>query len=123
MANVDEYMELFYPIQIVEDSDEGGYVASYPDLPGCITVGETPEGALINAEDARREWFTAAIEEGVEIPEPRDIESYSGVFVVRIPKSLHRSLALHAKREGMSLNRYCIYLLAKNDTLESIKFS
>lgn len=31
-----DYMELSYRMEIVEDKDEGGFVVSYPDLPGCI---------------------------------------------------------------------------------------
>lgn len=36
-----DYMELSYRMEIVEDKDEGGFVVSYPDLLGCITCGET----------------------------------------------------------------------------------
>ena len=36
-----------------EDKDEGGYVVSFPDLPGCITCGETIESAVANAIDAK----------------------------------------------------------------------
>ena len=43
------------------------------------------------------------------------MESYSGQFKLRIPKSLHKSLTEHAKREGISMNQYCVYLLSKND--------
>lgn len=40
---------------------------------------------------------------------------YSGQFKLRLPKSLHRQLAEHSRREGVSINQYCVYLLAKND--------
>lgn len=43
-----------------------------------------------------------------------DIEGYSGHILVRIPKSLHRQLALEAKREGISLNQYALYKLSRN---------
>ena len=43
---LDEYMELPYRMEIVEDKDEGGFVVSYPDLPGCITCGESIESAI-----------------------------------------------------------------------------
>ena len=102
-----------YRLEIVPDEAEGGYVASYPELRGCLTVGDTAESAAANAGDAKREWLTAALEDGYEIPEPQD--EYSGQFKLRIPKSLHRDLALHAKREGISMNQYCLYLLARND--------
>ena len=48
-----DYMELSYRMEIVEDKDEGGFVVSYPDLPGCITCGETRESAVVNALDAK----------------------------------------------------------------------
>ena len=51
-----------------------------------------------------------------EIPEPNDAGEYSGQFKLRIPKSLHKSLAEHSKAEGISMNQYCLYLLTKNDT-------
>ena len=41
MSNLNKYLELNYPMEIIEDPDEGGYVVSYPDLPGCITTGDT----------------------------------------------------------------------------------
>lgn len=41
--------------------------------------------------------------------------SYSGTFQIRMPKSLHKSLSEHAKKEGISMNQYCIYLLSKYD--------
>lgn len=46
---VDEYMALPYRLEIVPDPYEGGYAARYPDLPGCITVGETIESVRKNA--------------------------------------------------------------------------
>ncbi len=115
MKTIDEYLALPYRMEIVEDSDEGGYVVSFPELPGCITCGETIESAVANAEDAKREWITAALEEGNTIHEPDNLENYSGQFKLRIPKSLHRSLTEHARREGISMNQYCVYLLSKND--------
>jgi len=71
MKTLNEYLRLPYRMEIVEDRNEGGFVVSYPDLPGCITCGETVESAVANALDA--------------------------------------------KREGISMNQYCVYLLSKND--------
>lgn len=115
MKTLDYYMGLPYKLEIVPDSTEGGYVASYPDLRGCITVGDTLASVAANAEDAKREWIQAAMEEGIEIPEPLSEAEYSGQFKLRIPKSLHRDLAQHSKEEGISMNQYCLYLLTKND--------
>ena len=94
-------------------------MVSYPELPGCITCGETMESAIANAQDAKKAWVQAALEEGIEIHEPDSLEEYSGQFKLRIPRSLHRSLAEHSKREGISMNQYCVYLLSRNDAILS----
>ncbi len=117
MRTLTDYLKLPYRMEIVEDRAEGGYTVSFPELPGCITCGETIESALKNAEDAKKTWLEAVLEDGGEVPEPDSLKDYSGQFKLRIPKSLHRSLAEHSKREGISMNQYCLYLLSMNDAL------
>ena len=118
MKTLNDYMEMSYRMEIMEDK-EGGFVVSYPDLPGCITCGETIESAVANALDAKKTWIEAALDEGIEIYEPDSLEDYSGQFKLRLPRSLHRSLAKHSQREGVSMNQYCVYLLSKNDAVFS----
>jgi hypothetical protein len=77
------------------------------------------ESAVKNAEDAKKAWIEAAIDEGVTIHEPDSLEDYSGQFKLRIPRSLHRALAEHSQREGISMNQYCVYLLSRNDAILS----
>ena len=115
MRTIDEYMRLPYRMEIIPDTAEGGYVVRFPELPGCLTCADTLEEAVRNAADCRKEWLTAAMEDGIDIPEPASEDEYSGQFKLRIPKSLHKSLAEHSKAEGISMNQYCLYLLAKND--------
>lgn len=115
MKTIEYYMNLPYRMEIVRDMDEGGYVASFPDLPGCLTCGDTVEKAAENANDAKKAWIEAALEDGVEIKEPSAVQTaYSGQFKLRLPRSLHRTLAERAKAEGISMNQYCVYLLSKN---------
>lgn len=64
MKMIDEYMNKDYELKIVEDPDEGGFVAFYPELPGCITCGETLDEVAQNALDAKRVWLEAALEDG-----------------------------------------------------------
>ena len=117
MKTLNDYMAMSYRMEIVEDKDEGGFVVTYPDLPGCITCGKTIESAVANAADAKKAWLEAALEEGIEIQEPDSLEDYSGQFKLRIPRSLHRMLAEHSKREGISMNQHCVYLLSRNDAM------
>ncbi|NYB75768.1 type II toxin-antitoxin system HicB family antitoxin [Sedimentibacter hydroxybenzoicus DSM 7310] len=117
MKKLNDYMAMSYRMEIVEDKVEGGFIVSYPDLPGCITSGETVEAAVANAIDAKKAWIEAALEEGIDIQEPDSLGDYSGQFKLRIPRSLHRTLAENSKREGISMNQYCVYLLSRNDTM------
>ena len=57
-------------------------------------------------------WIETKIEAGLNIPIPADTDKYSGKFVVRLPKSLHRRLVTEAGREGVSLNQYTLYKLS-----------
>lgn len=118
MRTLEEYMALPYRMEIIPDVEEGGFTAWYPDLPGCLTCADTMEGVIANAQDAKRAWLAAALEEGVAIAEPSQENAtgqFSGQFKLRLPRSLHRSLSLHARQEGISMNQYCLYLLTKND--------
>ena len=54
-----DYMEKSYRMEITEDKNEGGFVVFYPDMPGCITCGETVESAVANALYAKKAWFEA----------------------------------------------------------------
>ncbi len=117
MKTLNDYMKIPYKMELIEDKEEGGYVISFPELPGCLTCGDTMEMALANAQDAKRAWFEAALEEGIIIQEPDSLKEYSGQFKLRLPRSLHKSLAEHSKMEGISMNQYCVYLLSKNDAL------
>ena len=113
MKKLDYYMSLPYRMEVIPDEAEGGYCVSFPDLPGCMTCGESLEAAIANAQDCKKTWISAQLEDGNEIAEPMSVEEYSGQFKLRIPKSLHKELAERSKLEGLSMNQYCVYLLSK----------
>ena len=113
------YLHLPYRVELCEDAVEGGYTVSIPELPGCLSCGETVEEAVANIREAKADWLAAAIEDGCTIPEPTRTEDYSGQFKLRLPKSLHKKLAEHAKREGISLNQYCVYLLSEQNAVRT----
>ena len=54
MKTLNEYLAMTYRMEIVEDREESGFVVSFPELPGCITCGETLETAVANAQDAKK---------------------------------------------------------------------
>ena len=57
-------------IEALSAEDGGGFLATVPDLPGCMSDGETREEAARNVEDAIACWLEAARELGREIPTP-----------------------------------------------------
>ena len=72
---IDEYMKLQYQKEIIPDNKDGGFVVSFPELPGCLTCVETLDKAVEAANDAKREWIIAALEDGIKIPEPSHPEN------------------------------------------------
>jgi predicted RNase H-like HicB family nuclease len=118
--NLAYYLNLKYPVQIVE-CDEGGYFVKIPDLPECLSQGETAKEALKNIKEAKELWLESAFEDKVEIPLPADEREYSGKFIVRLPVSLHERLAVSAEHEGVSLNQYVAVVLAENNSLRNVE--
>ena len=119
---LDYYLGLDYPLTI-HRAKEGGYVAEFEDLPGCITEGETLEEVSQKIEEARHGWIEVAYEDGMEIPLPRTEREYSGKFVVRVPKHLHRRLAEQAEQEGVSLNQYVETILSSGAAIEDSRIN
>jgi antitoxin HicB len=108
---IEYYMSLPYTIELRGDPTEGWFVR-VKELLGCMSQGETAEEALAMIREAMEGWLEVALERGFDIPEPRPEEEYSGKFVVRVPRSLHRELVATADREGVSLNQYINVALA-----------
>ena len=104
-----------YPFEIRPLSKEegGGYLITFPDLPGYISDGESVEEAIINGIDAVQSWVETAKEYKDPIPEPGSSQA-SGRFVQRLPKSLHDKLTARAKQEGVSMNSLVTAIIAES---------
>ena len=108
-------MTLEYPFEIrpLTKSEGGGYLIRFPDLPGCLSDGETPEEAIENGKDALDGWLLTRQELGLEIPKPFTQELEPIKLVARLPRSLHSTLQKQARQEGVSLNTLLIMLLSR----------
>ena len=104
-----------FTIRPLTADEGGGYLIEFPDLPGCMSDGETIEEAIANGREAQAAWIAAMREAGRPVPAPgsEPAESYSGKWQLRTPKTLHRRLAERARREGVSLNTLAVTLLAE----------
>ena len=71
MKTIEDYLRMNYTMEVIEDPTEGGFVVSFPELPGCLTCGQTLENALANVLDAKKAWLEAALKDGLVIQEPK----------------------------------------------------
>ena len=113
-----DYINLPYKMEIVKNKDNT-YFVSIKELPGCMSEGDTIQEALDMIEDAKKCWIETAIENNIEIPLPEELENkeYSGKLVIRIPKSLHKNLAINAEKNNVSLNTYINTILSENNAI------
>lgn len=104
-----------YPFTIrpLSTEDGGGYLIEFPDVPGCISDGETPEEAIANGRDALKSMLLTKREFGDTIPAPGAFTGASGQWRQRIPKSLHARLTARANEEGVSLNTLVTSMIAE----------
>ncbi len=75
-----------YPALI--DGEKGAYGVSFPDIPGVVAMGTTMDEALLNAEEALRDYVTETEKTGDEPVLPsliEEIETPSGSALVSIP--------------------------------------
>lgn len=110
-----------YPIEVFWSDEDDGYIAIAPDLPGCSAWGASEAEALAEIHPAIEAWLEAAHKAGNPIPEPTapTDTGFSGRFLIRVPRRLHADLSRAAKREGVSLNQYVLYLLAERHAREA----
>jgi antitoxin HicB len=109
---LNEYLDLNYPIELVADEEEGGYVASHPDLEGCFAQGGTADEAVMSLTKARDLWIRTRFEDGLSIPEPLP-EDPSGRILLRVSAHLHSRALRVARQQGVSLNHLIATALAE----------
>jgi antitoxin HicB len=123
--NLDYFLRLPYRIELEEISPDlgGGISVCIPTL-GRYAVhadGETVQQALDKLEEIKRDRLEAYLEAGVPIPEPEKEENFSGKFVLRIPKYLHKELSIKARQNNVSLNHLITSLLSRErNSLEKL---
>lgn len=106
-------------ISPLSEADGGGYLITFPDLPGCMSDGETEAEAVANGREAFIAVVSALADMGRDIPAPSfssddaAAPGVSGKFVARVPKSIHAKLTIRAKAEGVSLNTLVLTLIAE----------
>ena len=102
-----DYLKLPYMHSVTPQLD-GSFHAEILEFPGCIAVGDTMAEAYELLEEIAESWLQANIDAGRSIPEPLEVNNFSGKTVLRMPRSLHARAAVAAQREGVSLNQFIV---------------
>ena len=100
-----------FEIRPLSEIEGGGYLLEFPDYPGCVAEGETPERALEEGIDALNSYRKTLEELGRPVRAAGEV--YRGEWRQRVPKSLDVALARRAEREGVSLNTLATTMLAE----------
>ena len=108
----DAYAHVVAPLS---EEDGGGYLITFPDLPGCMSDGASLDEVIANGRDAFSAWMSARAHMAKPIPQPtRHGEAALPVRMMqRLPRSLHAELVARARAEGTSLNTLVTMMLAE----------
>lgn len=99
-------------LKIVEWSDEDQcYIGTCPGLMLGGVHGDDEAKVYKELCQAVEEWIAIYKKDGTPLPEATAGRNYSGKFVLRTGKELHKALSVAALRYGESLNSYCVGLL------------
>lgn len=101
-----------YTYRVTWSPEDGEHVGLCAEFPSLSWLAATPEKALAGIRKVVDEVVADMAANGEAIPEPLAEKHYSGQFKVRIPPELHRSLAMQAAEQGVSLNRLASAKLA-----------
>jgi antitoxin HicB len=93
--------------RVLRPEADGSFSAEILEFPGCFAVGDTGSEALQNLENVAASWILGVLAKNERVPEPlQDKDAFSGKFVLRLPRSLHKKAAFAAEQEGVSLNQF-----------------
>lgn len=104
-----------FDLRPLSKAEGGGWLITWPDLPGCMSDGETPEEAIDNGRDAFKAWMSVRQKNlKLSAPKPTVSAAKPARFVLRTPKSLHARLAAKAEEEGVSINTLVTAFIAES---------
>lgn len=101
--NIPAFEQYPFRVEPLPADEGGGFVIRFPDLPGCLSDGDSVDEAIANGREAFAAWMEAQLEDGQPAPRPND-GGEPAKFVQRLPKYLHVRLMERAAQEGVSMN-------------------
>ena len=104
---LDQYQ---FTVRPLSQEEGGGYLVEYPDIPGCMSDGETIDEAIANGREALRDCMDVFRESGRKIPKAI-IEAAQ--WRQRLPRTLYSKLTKQAENEGVSINSLVTAIIAE----------
>jgi predicted HicB family RNase H-like nuclease len=101
-----------YTYRVTWSQEDSEYLGLCLEFPSLSWLASTPEKALSGIRKAVADVVADMQSNGEAVPQPLAEKHYSGEFRIRIPPQLHRSLAVQAAEQGVSLNRLASAKLA-----------
>lgn len=106
MNDLTYYLGLPWTFKFSKISDDGAYyLATVEELKGCISHGDTLQEAVEMIQDALKGYLEVCLEDNTPIPEPLNLQEFSGKFQIRPGQQRHFEMAKVAKAKGMSINQ------------------
>jgi predicted HicB family RNase H-like nuclease len=95
-----------YAYTVIWSEEDQIYIGRVAEFPLLAAHGASPEAALKEITDVVRYVLEDLEESGEEIPPPLSKRHFSGKLRLRMPEQLHRTLALEAAQQHVSLNQW-----------------
>ena len=103
-----------YTYRITWSAEDGEYVGLCAEFPSLSWLAAAPGEAFSGIRQLVADCVADMEAANEPVPGPLADRSYSGRFIVRVPPEVHRSLAIQAAEEGVSLNRLVSARLANS---------
>lgn len=102
-----------YERKVFYSNEDKAWIAVAPELPGCSAFGKNPERALEELDTAIELWLETAKLKKWNVPKPLAKKEAGGRVLLRLPRELHQEYLSLATEEGVSLNQYMLFVLAR----------
>ena len=107
IRHLDRYQ---FTVRPLSKEEGGGYLVEYPDIPGCMSDGETVEEAIAHGREALQDCLEVFKESGRKLPKP-SVEAAQ--WRQRLPRTLYSKLTAQAETEGVSINSLVTAIIAE----------
>lgn len=107
IRDLDQYQ---FTVRLLSKDEGGGYLVEYPDIPGCMSDGETIQEAIANGREALRDCIDVFKESGRKLPKP---SIAAAQWRQRLPRTLYAKLTRQAESDGVSINSLVTAIIAE----------